>query len=1060
MNNFPPGPLQPWTSTNGHNYEPPGRGGNTNHVQHSASKPIRHVLLLGGGGKPKQSTNPEINSSQCTHDSNNNNLPPGTPASGYGTPLQKNESIKSASTEHIKEFGNYLQRKETIDAPSPVTSHSGGARIINPEGGPPRQLFPRAQGAHDQGQNPSFHNNTNNNNSFSMGIVAKTNGSSNFNNVGLTGKNLGVDSCRQFANANQSNPMPTADIRECLSAQQPIHGRWQCPGVVSNPQQILGQTNHTFFAPQMFRECRDAIGAMLGSNYARSAFGVGHNQVTYYHAAKNYAYLQQQNSPLIPSMRIFQPWMHSTPQMSIGAASHPVPPAGSGHFLPSYGQGIPAQQSTFFPQHVIREYCGRNLHPAPIPYNPLDDNWNNSTPLEKEVAWLLEESNAVLPSSTNGATSQAMPANPLLLDFSWKHGSLQLRERMYQMFPDKVIAIVKKLNTNSMIGQNSNFSRVTGSKMITARKEIQTNQGSQIESALTTEEIVDGYDLLWPRFGSQRDRGNENFVWLRREARGALRLGYRRSESIEKLFNVLQGLRWREAVEEVGEGGGIQSYKPKQSRHQRKKRIQNEDLLRKAFQQGGSLKSTSQRTAEIDDLARQVPSELTPLEDEVAWLVEESLILLPDGMINSKKSQPTESIMSAGLVTESTDINWDYVLENASEALKAEFDRKGGIKRRPLQRIIRYYDRSVRCSFQKRRDDIAILLLLRGYRRNETKQSLPSDEILKQTGLNKVWAVRLMRRRQNETSHDTVSAKELRAACNARMGDKERSPKRARTNEKHGPSVETNRAEHSILTAEEEEIAWLREEFELETGIKVYDWEYIEQSSSLQLLICLAERGCAPSSFQSVPGVSRLGAMVRLHDPRVREAYEQKRFDIRHALTRLRFRRDRSRPVSSFDIPSAPPFSGNKRRNGRSVLEVEHAGRGEHNEHVSIDNKREEEKLSNNQSKTNSDPDNSGTPVVNKEKSDTQTSNIGSFELKLSDRNHSTSNDGAKDKENTAVHASEGDRNNGQEDDSSDGASISTEESADVAKDGGDDDEYELSSDADSEDMNIDVMSD
>jgi len=495
-------------------------------------------------------------------------------------------------------------------------------------------------------------------------------------------------------------------------------------------------------------------------------------------------------------------------------------------------------------------------------------------------------------------------------------------------------------------------------------------------------------------------------------------------------------------------------------------------MLKTALGQDCDSSSCLQSATELETIASVVPSELTPLEDEVAWLVEESLLLLPDGMVNHKNasSNQTESVISAGLVTKSADIKWDYVSQNASELLKDQFKRIGGIKRRPLQRIIRYTNHEVKASFQKRRVDIASLLLLRGYRRDQTKHFLPSRELLVQMGLDKVWTVRLMRRRLNEKADDTVSPRELRAACNARFGDKphpatkaqrptkkkqisskavsvkkpqppgvavrfavaqedtkasgdepypaketQRPTKRKRISHKAAPLQKsqpskaavrfavaqkdrptilvknsqtreaavrlgitqkdhatsplntlqppqavasldvtqnghmtasfkksqlpepavssqfleplarlaaTQKAQSSILTADEEELAWLREEYEFETGAKCYDWDYIEQNSSLPLLLQLAEKRCAPSSFPSVAGRSRLRAMIRLDAPNIREAFDAKRVDIRHAMTRCGFRRDRSKHLP--EIPPAPesfcpPFV---RKNGTSVVDV------------------------------------------------------------------------------------------------------------------------------------------
>lgn len=122
---------------------------------------------------------------------------------------------------------------------------------------------------------------------------------------------------------------------------------------------------------------------------------------------------------------------------------------------------------------------------------------------------------------------------------------------------------------------------------------------------------------------------------------------------------------------------------------------------------------------------------------------------------------------------------------------------------------------------------------------------------------------------------------------------------------------------HSILK--------LREEYTLETGKNVYDWDWIEQMSSLSLLISLAEKQCAPSGFPSGAGHSRLQTMVRLSDPIVKAAYERKRLDIRYAINQRGVRRDR-RIKQLPNIPSAPASydSPPALKNGTSVVDIEH----------------------------------------------------------------------------------------------------------------------------------------
>lgn len=114
----------------------------------------------------------------------------------------------------------------------------------------------------------------------------------------------------------------------------------------------------------------------------------------------------------------------------------------------------------------------------------------------------------------------------------------------------------------------------------------------------------------------------------------------------------------------------------------------------------------------------------------------------------------------------------------------------------------------------------------------------------------------------------------------------------------------------------------LREEYEHEHGLKLYDWDYIEEKSSLPLLLALAERQCAPSEFLSIESQSRLHTMVRFHDPDVEAAFERKRVDVRYAITQCGFRRDRTKHLPN--MPSAPASAQrHEAARGSSVLDVE-----------------------------------------------------------------------------------------------------------------------------------------
>jgi len=554
------------------------------------------------------------------------------------------------------------------------------------------------------------------------------------------------------------------------------------------------------------------------------------------------------------------------------------------------------------PNTSLKDCCRHNLNPATIPRDPLelDDDWENTSLLEKEIAWLLEESEVFLPPDSNRSQGWM----PVLLKFAWAHGSLELRESLAEKFPSPVTTLIKKL---------SGIIRTE-----------ETDAGFICVSTLLTDPSV------------------EKVTALRKEAHQAMLFGFRRSDSIEAELKAIQRSKWSVAVEEVGDQ---HTDIPRQiigrPRHIRKKRSVHDKLLETALGQDTIAqpwekkeKKKKRRRGEkqqrseidVDVLANQKPTELTPLEDEIAWLVEESLILLPKDMLDNETNavKPTPSTISAGLVTKSAEINWDFVSDNASEQLTKELERIGGIKKcrgRPLQRIIRYHQKDVRVAFSNRRDDIASLLLLRGYRRKETKETVPSHELLMQTGLQKIWAVRLMRRRQNEKANDvSVSAKDLDAACRI----KQKSPKKPRSPKK--PKYAPTQVGTSLtLTAEEEEIAWLREEFEHEHGMKYYDWDYIEDNCSVPLLLALGVRECAPSSFLSKESQSRLKKMVRVDIPSVKEAFEQKRIDVRHAITKGGFRRDRSEHLPTIPIVPKEVSTPIVRKNGTSVLDVDYS---------------------------------------------------------------------------------------------------------------------------------------
>ena len=134
----------------------------------------------------------------------------------------------------------------------------------------------------------------------------------------------------------------------------------------------------------------------------------------------------------------------------------------------------------------------------------------------------------------------------------------------------------------------------------------------------------------------------------------------------------------------------------------------------------------------------------------------------------------------------------------------------------------------------------------------------------------------------------------------------------------------------------------LREEYEYEFGMKWYDWEYIEENSSARLRKRLKEKQCNLSKCPTVPGVSRLHAMVRLAIPTVNDAFERKRINIRYAITQRGFRRvlGKGLPV----IPDAPPSIPLVFKHaGTHVMDIEYAGPDHHDEEPSCDEDSEAE---------------------------------------------------------------------------------------------------------------------
>jgi len=486
---------------------------------------------------------------------------------------------------------------------------------------------------------------------------------------------------------------------------------------------------------------------------------------------------------------------------------------------------------------------------------------------------------------TNYLEIQIKLTHQICLSFSaWRHCSFELRLAIQKAFPRAANGVVKNLKVDM------------------------TDQ--DIREKYCREDCVTVVDAnLLELLDKERIRHLREDV-----QRVVFNLGFRRSSSIERELNLILNARIGEIVGEVA------TNKPPRRQRIRRKRLLNDDFIMTSDEVNLSFRSTAKTLDEMVCVAVNVPPELSPLEDEVAFLVEESLILLPDELLANSAdntSKTITSIVSAGLSTQHDDsINWKYVCANASEQLKEVLYRVG-IKRRPLQRIIRYHELEVRVAFERRRVEICELLVIDGYRRQQTTASLPSNELLEQVGLLNVMKVRLKYRlRSSGSSHNVASKKDLRMACSIRNKKQRTYPK------KKAIAIDFTKVDlkrHAVLNTTERELAFLREEFESEYEHSCYDWDYIEKRSSQQLRQIMAEKKVAPLiANPSVAGVSKLKKLVRIEDSNeVKQAFSELRRDIRYALL-VGFKRD---SPSLPDLPPAPPVNVSR---GKYVIDVEH----------------------------------------------------------------------------------------------------------------------------------------
>jgi len=240
---------------------------------------------------------------------------------------------------------------------------------------------------------------------------------------------------------------------------------------------------------------------------------------------------------------------------------------------------------------------------------------------------------------TNYLEIQIKLTHQICLSFSaWRHCSFELRLAIQKAFPRAANGVVKNLKVDM------------------------TDQ--DIREKYCREDCVTVVDAnLLELLDKERIRHLREDV-----QRVVFNLGFRRSSSIERELNLILNARIGEIVGEVA------TNKPPRRQRIRRKRLLNDDFIMTSDEVNLSFRSTAKTLDEMVCVAVNVPPELSPLEDEVAFLVEESLILLPDELLANSAdntSKTITSIVSAGLSTQHDDsINWKYVCANASEQLK------------------------------------------------------------------------------------------------------------------------------------------------------------------------------------------------------------------------------------------------------------------------------------------------------------------------------------------------------------------------------------------------------
>ena len=88
-------------------------------------------------------------------------------------------------------------------------------------------------------------------------------------------------------------------------------------------------------------------------------------------------------------------------------------------------------------------------NPAPVPHNPIESLWEQTPSLDRELAWLVEETALIMPPKENDTTPKL--ELPLALELALVHGSNELHRALSASFPTEVKSMLKSMKNSSPI---------------------------------------------------------------------------------------------------------------------------------------------------------------------------------------------------------------------------------------------------------------------------------------------------------------------------------------------------------------------------------------------------------------------------------------------------------------------------------------------------------------------------------------------------------------------------------------------------------------------------------